>query len=156
MSGPRITEQSADLEAWAKNIRRLRLENEWTQTELARRSESTPSNIARIEAGKYPPDMKLLLRLRDLFHTTLDELMVEQKPESPREKQLNQFIARLRHLSDEQFSMFMQGMSPMVSMIQSNELAMNPPTMHPHAGPSHSPTRRDDRIFPSDPKTRTK
>jgi transcriptional regulator with XRE-family HTH domain len=109
MPRPRITAQREDLEPYAKNIRRLRLASGLTQAELAERAGTTSSNIARIEAGRYPPDMSLLLRLCSTFRVNSTDIIEGQAPLSARDKAIQGLVLGLTQLNDRDFGIFIKG-----------------------------------------------
>jgi len=147
-TGPRVTRKRKkdNLPTHAANITRLRHLNGWTQGELADRIGANLSHIARIETGRHAPSLDKLIKLAQVFHVTVDELIVEQQPASPRETELQKFAANLRHLTDEQFRFFMLGVAPMLNMVSSNEVVINPPRMIPSTAAITSPMHTDDRI----------
>lgn len=128
-TGPRVTRKRKkdNLPTHAANITRLRHLNGWTQEELADRIGANMSHIARIETGRHAPSLDKLIKLAQVFHVTVDELIVAQQPASARETELQQFVARLRQLTDDKFRYCMMGLVPLLDMIQRNELVINPP-----------------------------
>lgn len=56
------------------NIKRLRKQKGWSQTELAEQIGSHPSHVNRIETGKYKPSVDVLVKLADVFDVSLDAL----------------------------------------------------------------------------------
>ncbi len=60
------------------NISRMRLKHGMTQAELADKvGYTSPSAIARLEAGKTDIPLSKLLRIADCFNTTVSELLGE-------------------------------------------------------------------------------
>jgi len=57
------------------NIKRLRKQKGWSQTELAEQIGSHLSHINRIETGKYKPSVDVLVKLADVFDVSLDALV---------------------------------------------------------------------------------
>lgn len=57
------------------NIRKLRLEREWTQVELADRLGVSRSAMGNYEREKREPGIDLLIKLADTFNTTIDALV---------------------------------------------------------------------------------
>lgn len=57
------------------NIRKLRLEHEWTQEELADRLGVSRSALSNYESELREPAIDLLIKLADVFNTTIDELV---------------------------------------------------------------------------------
>jgi transcriptional regulator with XRE-family HTH domain len=148
MPGPRVTKKRKKdgLTTVAVNITRLRHRNGWTQKELADRIGANLSHIARIETDIHSPSLEKLIKLSQVFHITVDELIAEPQPESPREVELQQFVARLRQLTDDKFRYCMMGITPMLDMIQRNELVINPPMVIPSNAVLRSPERTNARI----------
>lgn len=63
----------------AENVRRLREERGWTQTELAKRVGVVFATINRIENEHHIPDWKFICDLADALGVTTDDL--RKKPE---------------------------------------------------------------------------
>lgn len=57
------------------NIRKLRLEREWTQGELADRLGVSRSALGNYERELREPGIDLLIKLADTFNTTIDALV---------------------------------------------------------------------------------
>ena len=57
------------------NIKRLRKQKGWSQTELAEQIGSHLSHINRIETGKYKPSVDVLVKLADVFDVSLNALV---------------------------------------------------------------------------------
>lgn len=57
------------------NIRKLRLEREWTQEELADRLVVSRSAMGNYEREQREPGIDLLIKLADTFNTTIDDLV---------------------------------------------------------------------------------
>lgn len=145
MAGPRVTKKRKkdNLPTHAANITRLRHLNGWKQGELAARIGANLSHIARIETGRHAPSLDKLIKLAQVFHVTVDELIVEQQPMSARDAELQKFIAHLRQLPDDKFKYCMMGMAPILQMIQSSELVMNQPKAPLDYRTLNSPDRSD-------------
>jgi Zn-dependent peptidase ImmA (M78 family)/DNA-binding XRE family transcriptional regulator len=62
-------------------IRRLRQQEDWTQSELARRAGITQEAVSAIEAGKRAPGLDVITRMAAAFGVTVDALLREE--ESP-------------------------------------------------------------------------
>lgn len=64
----------------ARNIKRLRNKNEWTQEELAEKSGVTYTTIIKIEQGVVDnPTLKTLEKLAKVFDTSIDNLVKQSK-----------------------------------------------------------------------------
>ena len=59
----------------AEAIKRLRMENNLTQAEMADRLSVSPQAVSRWENGQAYPDIELFTKIADCFHVTVDELM---------------------------------------------------------------------------------
>ncbi len=64
-----------------KNLTRLRKMANLTQMELAEKLQYSDKSISKWEQGNGIPDVRILLRLADLFHVTVDDLVREQRAE---------------------------------------------------------------------------
>ena len=62
----------------ANNVLRFRLENGWSQSELARQVGTKQTNISRIESGLSNPTTKFLLRLAKAFNVEIYQLFQEE------------------------------------------------------------------------------
>ncbi len=58
-----------------KNIRKLRLERQITQEELAKRMKISCAAVSKWERGDAFPDITFLMPLAYFFHVSIDELM---------------------------------------------------------------------------------
>lgn len=58
-----------------ENIRKKRLEYDIEQQELAKRVNVTKSFICRIEKGRQIPSVKMLNKIADVLHCSIDELL---------------------------------------------------------------------------------
>ena len=58
-----------------ENIRRKRLEYDLEQQELAKRVNVTKSFICQIEKGIQVPSVKMLSKIEDVLHCSIDELL---------------------------------------------------------------------------------
>lgn len=64
----------------ADNVLYLRLEKDWSQSELARRVGTRQANISRIESGLANPTVKFLQRLAQAFGVEVKDLLRPQQP----------------------------------------------------------------------------
>lgn len=55
-------------------VKLARVENDFTQAQLAEKAGVTRQTIGLIEAGRYNPSLKLCLAIARALHKTLDEL----------------------------------------------------------------------------------
>lgn len=82
------------------NVKRLRKERSWSQTELAEKVGVHLNHINRIETGKYMPVLDTVVRLADLFEVSIDYLVNDAsgKTEQIRLEDQN-FAERMRLLN---------------------------------------------------------
>lgn len=57
---------------FADMLKRLRLENGWTQEELAKKANLSKSTISMLEAGERRPSFQVLETFADIFNVNLD------------------------------------------------------------------------------------
>lgn len=60
------------------NLKYYRVKYQWTQKQLAEKIGYTEKSVSKWENGNALPTMELFLKLSDLFHVSLDELMFEK------------------------------------------------------------------------------
>lgn len=65
------------MKTFAENVRRLRKDRGWSQTQLADRAGFHLTHINRVEAGKYVPSLDTAVKLAEVFETSLDDLVNE-------------------------------------------------------------------------------
>ena len=70
----------------AENISKLRVANDMTQAELAKKLNYSDKAISKWERGESLPDVVVLKQIADMFGVTLDFLTSEQKEIVPVEK----------------------------------------------------------------------
>ncbi len=78
-----------------KNITRLRKLSGMTQLELAEKLNYSDKSISKWEQGNGIPDIRILVRLAELFNVSVDDLVREhnEKPVVPkRERKIRRFI----------------------------------------------------------------
>jgi transcriptional regulator with XRE-family HTH domain len=70
-----------DMAATGKNIERLRRERHITVRQLQETFDfNTPQSIYRWQWGETLPDLANLLMLADIFHVSVEEIIVREKP----------------------------------------------------------------------------
>lgn len=74
-----MDEQDSLAEIFGKNITRLRKMENMTQLELAEKLNYSDKAISKWEQGNSLPDVRVLVRLADLFGVTVDDLIREHK-----------------------------------------------------------------------------
>lgn len=77
-------------EIFAKNIARLREENELTQLELAEKLNYSDKAVSRWERGEAIPDAKALVRISEMFGITVDDLLRCENPKR-RKKRIDKY-----------------------------------------------------------------
>ena len=60
---------------FGRKLRRMRLQNEWSQEQLAERSELSYDTIRRMEAGRFGPSLKTLRKLSEAFGLAIADLV---------------------------------------------------------------------------------
>lgn len=61
----------------AANLRRLRTDHDYTQTQIAERLNISRQAYSNYETGKRIPDLDILIRIADIYHVTLEELIMQ-------------------------------------------------------------------------------
>ena len=100
------------------NLKTLRQKNNLTQQEVAQYLNKTKAGYSYYESGRNEPDIKALIKLADLYHVSIDEL-VGRKHENQIDKGL---------LSDTELSIFniMKELNPlMLNKLESYALALH-------------------------------
>jgi transcriptional regulator with XRE-family HTH domain len=80
-----------------QNVKRIREEQHYTQTEIARRCGVTPAAISGLEHGDFTPSTPLLVKLARALDVSVEELLLDKALSAARrDAQLDaQAIARL-------------------------------------------------------------
>jgi putative transcriptional regulator len=60
----------------------LRVENNWSQAELADRIGVVRQTIIALEAGKYAPSLPLAFKLSKLFGKTVEDIFIAEETDS--------------------------------------------------------------------------
>ena len=60
-----------------ENIKKLRKQKGWSQSELADKASITPTHVNRLETGKYNPSIDVVLRLAQALDVSLDQLVLD-------------------------------------------------------------------------------
>lgn len=58
------------------NLRVLRAEHRWSQSDLAERLEVSRQTVNAIETGKYDPSLPLAFKIARLFDRSIEEIFV--------------------------------------------------------------------------------
>ena len=61
----------------AANLRRLRTDHGYTQTQIGRKLNISRQAYSNYETGKRIPDLDILIRIADIYHITLEELIMK-------------------------------------------------------------------------------
>ncbi len=61
----------------AANLRRLRTDHGYTQTQIGRKLNISRQAYSNYEIGKRIPDLDILIRIADIYHITLEELIMK-------------------------------------------------------------------------------
>ena len=61
----------------AANLRRLRTDHDYTQTQIGRKLNISRQAYSNYEIGKRIPDLDILIRIADIYHITLEELIMK-------------------------------------------------------------------------------
>lgn len=92
---PKIEETDDIASVIGKNITRLRKLSNMTQLELAAKINYSDKSVSKWEQGNGVPDVRILVRLADLFNVSVDDL-VRDHPEKPvvpkRERKLRRLV----------------------------------------------------------------
>ena len=61
----------------AANLRRLRADHEYTQTQIGAKLNISRQAYSNYETGKRIPDLDILIRIANLYHVTLEQLIMQ-------------------------------------------------------------------------------
>ncbi len=61
-------------------LKELRAERDWTQADLAERTDVSRQTINAIEKGKFDPSLPLAFRLAKLFDLSIEEVFLDEQP----------------------------------------------------------------------------
>lgn len=61
----------------AANLRRLRTDHDYTQTQIGRMLNISRQAYSNYETGKRIPDLDLLIRIADIYHVSLEQLIMQ-------------------------------------------------------------------------------
>lgn len=78
--------------SFGNNLKKIRQENEMTQEELAKKINTSRSNIANYENDKNMPSIEILNKLSEIFNCSIDYLLGKsdvRNPEKIDENKLN-------------------------------------------------------------------
>ena len=60
-----------------ENLRRLRADHEYTQTQIGAKLNISRQAYSNYETGKRIPDLDILIRIANLYHVTLEQLIMQ-------------------------------------------------------------------------------
>ncbi len=90
-----------DMKQSGERIRQLRIQNRYTQEELARILDIDRSYYSRIESGQKGGSVDLFVRLSDCFQVSLDYLVLGKKQSDSSVEQLkSQIKGLIAHLEE--------------------------------------------------------
>lgn len=61
----------------AENLRRLRTDHNYTQTQIGDKLNISRQAYSNYETGKRIPDLDILFRIADIYHVTLEQLILQ-------------------------------------------------------------------------------
>ena len=61
----------------AANLLRLRTDHDYTQTQIGAKLNISRQAYSNYETGKRIPDLDILIRIADLYHVTLEQLILQ-------------------------------------------------------------------------------
>lgn len=61
----------------AENLRRLRTDHDYTQTQIGDKLNISRQAYSNYETGKRIPDLDILIRIADIYHVTLEQLILQ-------------------------------------------------------------------------------
>lgn len=71
--------------SFGNNLKKIRQENEMTQEELAKKINTSRSNIANYENDKNMPSIEILNKLSEIFNCSIDYLLGKSDVKNPDE-----------------------------------------------------------------------
>lgn len=87
-------------------LKKLRLENNFTQEEIAKIINKSAVAYGYYESGRNEPDLQTLIKLADLYHTTIDFIVEHEVPylldKSILNNEQNNLINKIIELNKEQ------------------------------------------------------
>jgi transcriptional regulator with XRE-family HTH domain len=72
--------------SFGNNLKKIRQENEMTQEELAKKINTSRSNIANYENDKNMPSIEILNKLSEIFNCSIDYLLGKSDVRNPEKK----------------------------------------------------------------------
>ena len=59
------------------NLKRLRTDHDYTQTKIAKMLNISRQAYSNYETGNRSPDLDMLIRIADIYHVTLEQLITQ-------------------------------------------------------------------------------
>nr|WP_294490892.1 helix-turn-helix transcriptional regulator [uncultured Mediterraneibacter sp.] len=59
------------------NLRRLRTDHNYTQTQIGKKLNISRQAYSNYETGKRIPDLDMLIRIADIYHVTIEQLLTQ-------------------------------------------------------------------------------
>ena len=78
-----------DMKRSGAYIQQLRIQNGYSQNELARAMNLNQSSLSRIELGNKGCSVDLFIQFSEFFHVSLDALILGAEPDAVREPERN-------------------------------------------------------------------
>ena len=78
-----------DMKRSGAYIQKLRIQNGYSQNELARAMNLNQSSLSRIELGNKGCSVDLFIQFSEFFHVSLDALILGMEPDIPQESERN-------------------------------------------------------------------
>ena len=78
-----------DMKRSGAYIQNLRIQNGYSQNELAKAMNISQSFLRRIEAGQKGCSVDMFIQLSEFFHVSLDALILGMEPDIPQESERN-------------------------------------------------------------------
>ena len=78
-----------DMKRSGAYIQKLRIQNGYSQNELARVMNLNQSSLSRIELGNKGCSVDLFIQFSEFFHVSLDALILGMEPDIPQESERN-------------------------------------------------------------------
>ncbi len=95
-----------DLSSIGKHIREKRIENEWTQEELASKTGLSLSYVGMIERGKRIPTMETFICIINILNVSADEIL-ENVTETGFQIRMSSYVDRMDGLTEENRNMLL-------------------------------------------------
>ena len=81
-----------------KKIRQLRLNQGWSQGELAKKIDADPNRISKYERGVMWPTMELVVRMANVYQVSVDYLIRDEQPRGRDKIKNRELLSRLEKI----------------------------------------------------------